>query len=326
MNRFAFLTGFSLLITGSVFCQTQHQYGFSLPDKKGAALVTPPLDVDPHVTLSDDNGRIKAEWNAEELGIVMTVFVQSAEKPGDSKICRDTWWPQTESTIKKVAKIKDRKETEQADVALVEYLIPEVAGQKLNQKNVHAYLAGGDIWAEVHISKVLFKPEDQAQLDAVVHSLQIKPQYTNTSRDYWRWGAMAMGNKNFGKAREHFQKSLDLEKTSSRLDERALRAMIVQLGAIYGLSGDQAKAKDTLEYGISRYPDYGQFHYSLACSYADARKMDESLTEIRSAYAAPAGKYPEEPPIADPLKVSCFRELAKKQEFVDAVKAIQTQH
>jgi tetratricopeptide (TPR) repeat protein len=326
MNKFARLIVFSLLFASAMFCQAQQQYGFTLPDKKGAVLISPPLAASPDVALKNNDTQLKAEWHSEETGLVITLFVQPAEKAGDSKVCRDTWWLQTEPGIEKVAKIADRKTSEQGDVALVEYTIPEFANQKISQKNVHAYLAGGDIWAEVHISKVEFKPEDQPKMDALVNSIKIKPEYVNTSRDYWRLGMLAAGNKDYSKNQKYFQMALDLEKTSPRLDERALRVMIVQLGAIYGLSGDLAKAKETLEYGISRYPDYGQFHFTLACSYAGAHKMDKSLEELRLAYAAPAGKYPEEPPIADPLKMSCFSELAKQQKFVDEVKAIQAKH
>jgi tetratricopeptide (TPR) repeat protein len=325
MHRFAILICFSLLFVSSLFCQAQQQYVFSLPDKKGAVLISPPLAASPNVALKNDDTQLKAEWSSEESGLVITVFIQPAEKAGDSKSCRDTWWPQTETGIAKVAKIKDRKASEQGDVALVEYTIPEVANQKINQKNVHAYLAGGDIWAEVHISKVAFKSEDQVKMDALVNSIKIKPEYSNTSRNYMRWGALAYGDKNYSKTRKYFQMALDLEKTSPGLDERALRTMIIELGALYAFN-DLAKAKEALEYGISRYPDDGQFHYILACSYANAQKMDESLSEIRLAYAAPANKYPDEAPISDPLKTNCFSKLAKEQEFVDTVKAIQAQH
>jgi tetratricopeptide (TPR) repeat protein len=299
------------------------QESYRLPDKKGTLLITSGMKTK-SIELVDDDSQLRVKWISPAHRMIMTAFVQPAEAFGDARICRDTWWPQVERSIVSVVKIKDKTFREQDGVALVEYMVPKFE-KTINQKHVHAYLAGGDVWVEVHISKDDFKPEDQALFDAILRTLHLQTDHDTTSRDYWRWGAIASNQTEYEKAAKYFQKSLDLEKNSPALEPEILRRMIADLGLFYETSGDLAKAKETLEYGLSRYPDYPLYHYNMACVIAHTQKMDESLAELRLAYANPK-KYPEDQARLDPRKDECFSKFAKEQKFMQAVREIQQQH
>ena len=301
----------------------QQQYPFSIPEKRGALFITSEMEIE-KIELVNDDSQLRAIWHSRANLMTMTSFVQPAERPGDSKTCRDTWWPLTERGITRLTTIRDKKLREEDGVALVEYMADFKDG--VNQKHVHAYLAGGDIWAEVHISKVQFKPEDQPLFDAIVNRLRLKADYVNNSRDYWRWGAISSNDTEYEKATRYFQKSLDMEKNSPTLDQPILRRMVADLGLFYGESGNLARARTTLEYGLSRYPDYPLYHYNLACVIALTKKTDESLAELRLAYQQPKNRYPEQEPLPDPLTDDCFSKLAKEQKFIQAVREMQQQH
>ncbi|HSK45652.1 MAG TPA: hypothetical protein VLA83_17380 [Candidatus Binatia bacterium] len=300
------------------------QQSYRLPGKKGTLLITTGMETK-STALVDDDSQLRVKWDSPAHLMTMTAFIQPAETPGDARTCRDTWWPQTERNIVSVAKIKDKQLREQDGVALVEYMVAKFQ-KTTNQKHVHAYLAGGDVWAEVHISKVDFKPEDQALFDAILRTLRLQVDYVTNSRDYWRWGAIASNQTEYKKAAKYFQKSLDLEKISPALEPKILRRMIADLGLFYETSGDLAKARETLEYGISKYPDYPLYHYNMACVIAHTQKMDESLAELRLAYTNRKNKYPEDEDLLDPREDDCFGKFAKEQKFIHAVQEMQQQH
>jgi len=320
MKRFIHTVSIFVLL-GSFRLALAQQQSYRLPDKKGTLLITTGMKTK-SIELVDDDSQLRVKWDSPANLMTMTAFVQLAETPGDARTCRDTWWPQTERNIVSVAKIKDKQFREQDGVALVEYMVAKFQ-KTTNQKHVHAYLAGGDVWAEVHISKVDFKPEDQALFDAILRTLRLQVDHVTNSRDYWRWGAIASNQAEYKKAAKYFQKSLDLERISPALEPRILRRMVADLGHFYEKFGDLARAKETLEYGLSKYPDYPLYHYNLACVIALTQKMDESLAELRLAYANRKNKYPEDEDLLDPREDDCFGKFAKEQKFIQAVREMQ---
>jgi len=319
--RVCFL-GLMLLGVSPLFAQYK---AYSLPDKKGLLRITPGQLGTADVQLVDDDNQLRAKWEASSLGLYMTAFVQNAEKPGGSKVLRDTWWPQTERIITGAAKIKDKRLYEKGDVALVEYIVPKIQGRDINQKHVHAYVAGGDIWAEVHISKVEFKAEDQGMFDAIVDSISIVPDYVNNSRDYWRFGAIASNRGDYRKTADYFQRSLDLDKSTPVLDKAIFRKMMAELGYLYQKLGDLPKAQSTLEYGISKHPDYAILHYNLASVFAERAQLDQTLEELRLAYKYKNSLSGDDVRFPDPLTDKYFAALASDQKFVTAVRQMQQQ-
>lgn len=295
---------------------------YSIPEKKGALrMVTAQMGTG-RLSLHNDDTQLRVEWESPEEGMVMSAFIQPAEAAGDAKVCRDTWWPQTQREIAKAAKIQDLRLREVGKVALVEYMVPKVQGRAIHQRHVHAYLAGGDIWAEVHISKVGYTLLDAQLFDDIMTTLQIDPDYENEGTDYWRWGAIHSNNAEYAKTLKYFQRSLELEKKSPSLTQVILRKMITDLAYLYEKYGDLAKAGETAEYGLSRYPDYAAYHYEMACLLARTQKQDESLAELRVAYQN-RHKYPEERPLPDPATDACFISFAGDKKFLETVRELK---
>jgi tetratricopeptide (TPR) repeat protein len=81
-----------------------------------------------------------------------------------------------------------------------------------------------------------------------------------------------------------YQLALNREKAKRTLSQTLWRVMIDNLGQAYGISGDLKKAKATLDYGISKDPNYPMFHYNLACTYAEMNDVDKAISSLRKAY------------------------------------------
>jgi hypothetical protein len=115
--------------------------------------------------------QLRAFGRPDKLDI--TAFLQQVTFPASPDKCRDEWW----SEGKKAPFQRDNlQETVVKDgVARVEYIVPEFQGVKVHQKNVHAYLGAGDLCAEIHLSKVAFKPDDQKLFEDLLASVKLRP-------------------------------------------------------------------------------------------------------------------------------------------------------
>jgi hypothetical protein len=58
-------------------------------------------------------------------------------------------------------KLAEIRQSQLGDMAVLEYMIPEANGEPIEQKNVFGCLAKEDVYADIHASKMAFKPADQ---------------------------------------------------------------------------------------------------------------------------------------------------------------------
>jgi hypothetical protein len=58
--------------------------------------------------------------------------------------------------------------SEVGEVAMLEYLVPEIDGMVIRQKNKIAYYVRGDYWLHIQVSKALFQEEDEPLFSAVL--------------------------------------------------------------------------------------------------------------------------------------------------------------
>lgn len=227
----------------------------------------------------------------------------------------------------------DLRENEIKDgIARVEFIIHKYKGSPIEQKNIHAYLGSGNLCAEVHLSKVVFKPADQKLFEEVLASVRLLPEADgdNTpsaaSADVMSYVGQASRfylQRNYSAAAPLYQKALDMEKTRRTLDSSIFRVLVDNLGMSYGISGNLEKAKETFAYGITQDPEYPMFYYNMACTYGEMNKMEESLEQLRLAYKYRANMIPGEGGVPDPLTDDSFRAFVKDEKFVQAVHEMQ---
>jgi tetratricopeptide (TPR) repeat protein len=287
----------------------------------------------PEIRVRPDGKEVQLRAFGRPDGLEITAFLQRVTFPASAERCRDEWWPDT----KKGPFQRDNlQETVVKDgIARVEFIVPEFQGVKVQQKNIHAYVGGRDLCAEIHLSKVAFKPQDQKLFEDLLASVKLLPDalpsagqqiqaqpQDHDSSFYFGEGSKFYLQENYSEAANSYGKALDLEKQKRTLSKDYFRVLVDNLGMSYGISGNLPQAKATFEYGLTQDPEYPMFFYNLACTYGEMDKVDDALAQLRLAYKYKANMIAGET-LPDPLKDDSFRHFAGNEEFVKAVREMQ---
>jgi tetratricopeptide (TPR) repeat protein len=216
--------------------------------------------------------------------------------------------------------IKDVKASEVGSMAVIEYLLPKVQGVPLQQKNFIGCAAKDDIYIDLHLSKVLFKPADESLFNDILNHVHIGDRATQssdsdaTSFDYFREGSQFYAANDFRNAIGPYQKALDLEKQQPELSKNYWHVLVDNLGMAYGITNDLKRAEETFNYGVSKDPDYPMFYYNLGCVYAERNDMDKSMDYLRKAFALKANSIPGES-MPDPRHDDSFQRFMSNERF-----------
>lgn len=288
----------------------------------------------PETRVRPDGKEVQLRAFGRPDGLDITAFLQHVEFPASAEKCRDEWWP---GTKKGPFQRDNLQETIVKDgIARVEFIVPEFKGIKVRQKNIHAYVGVNDLCAEIHLSKVDFKPEDQRLFEDLLASVRLLPdgspsadqsQNPSQSRDhdssyYFGQGSKFFLQQNYSQATGPYQRALDMEKAKRTLSKDYFRVLVDNLGMSYGISGNLPQAKATFEYGLTQDPEYPMFYYNLACTYGEMDKMSDALAQLRLVYKYKANMIAGEA-LPDPLKDDSFRHFVGEDEFVKAVHEMQ---
>jgi hypothetical protein len=149
-------------------------------------LDSPGFFVNVNEAAPDGVGRSVAAVN-EATGVTITVFLEQVGGTPDPAACRDrSWakyWKEAEG---KVIQKSDVTETSVAGLTTTEYVIHRIPdsllpkelahlrGKDLNQKHVNAYLGREGACADVHLSKMNFRPEDERLFEAVLKGVRVE--------------------------------------------------------------------------------------------------------------------------------------------------------
>ena len=301
----------------------------SVPGTKGVLEMNVGL-TDWDTQVRDDGLETKLEAMHRADHLLISAFIQKVNFPASAESCRHDWWPKTKKAVS--IKRDDLRETEMKDgIARVEFIIHKFRDAPLEQKNIHAYLGGGEVCAEVHLSRVRFQPEQQQMFEDVLSTVRLLPDAASeeargVSREEMNYLGEASRyylQKNYSAAAQAYQKALDLEKQQGALNPNMFRVLVDNLGMAYAFTGKLDKSKEIFAYGITQDPEYPMFYYMMACTYGEMGKMDEALDQLRLAYKYRANMIPGEGPIPDPLKDDSFRRFAQNEKFVQTVHEMQ---
>jgi tetratricopeptide (TPR) repeat protein len=273
------------------------------------------------------DGTVVLQAMARADHLLVTAFLQRVNFAASAEKCRDARWPNAENALRShKARLDDLQKTTQEGMAKVEFMLQEVQGEKLQMKDVHAYLGSGDLCAEVHLSKVDYVPDDRKLFDDVLATVRLhtddsgaqEQAQASQATEYLGQASRFYIQHNYPAAAERYQKALDLEKQKRTLNKTMFRVLVDNLGMSYGISGNLPKAKETFEYGITQDPEYPLFYYNMACTFGEMGKMDEALEQLRLAYKYKANVIAGES-LPDPMKDDSFRKFVNDKKFVDAV-------
>lgn len=276
--------------------------------------------------------QLRAFDRADKLDI--TAFLQQVDFSASAEKCRSEWWSGTKQGPFQRDDLQEKVVKD--GIARVEFIVPEFQGMKVRQKNVHAYLGSSDLCAEIHLTKVEFKTDDQKLFEDFLASVKLLPDASPSAgqsqdptqaedRDssyYFRQGSEFFLQQNYSEAAKWYQKALDLEKQKRVLPKDLFRVLVDNLGMSYGIAGKLPDAKATFAYGLTQDPEYPMFFYNLACMYGEMGDMNDALAQLRLAYKYKANVIVGEK-LPDPMQDDSFRHFVGKEDFVKAVREMQ---
>jgi len=286
-----------------------------LLDSKGAVSIVLGQFRLTQADIQPDDNALRIAAADQPRGMYLSLMLKKAPRAGTSAEVRNEWWDKRRPSP---FQLTDVKKSDRGSLALVDYIIPEYQGQAVQQKNVHAFFAAGEVWGELHISKVEFKSGDEKLFDSVLETVKLDPDYAPGSRDYFGLGSYFYEKADYGHAAIYYQQALDEEKQSRSLDSTFWKVLIDNLGISYGISGNLARSKSVLEYGISVEPKYPLFYYNLACAYAELNDLDNAIVNLKKAFELKSNILPGEK-MPDPASDDSFQRYLGNKKFQDAL-------
>jgi hypothetical protein len=279
------------------------------------------------------NGR--AYLMAENASALMGLSVYLEKTAGKATVddCKRT---QKERITQKVPYKREKIDTsESGDAQIVEYTVPDAAGVKIEQRSLFACIAKDDVYIDIHVSKAMFKPDEEALLHSTFGIARFVDQGASNSKQgvagteparrssaqLFAEGSGYYLKQDFAAAICPHQKALDMEKESRQLSTDYWRVLIDNLGMAYGITGDLDHSEQTLNYGLSQDATYPMFYYNLACVAAGRNDMAKTMDLLRKAYSYKANVIKNET-MPDPRKDDSFQLFMRNQQFQDFVNSL----
>jgi hypothetical protein len=128
------------------------------------------------------DGRVYLLAENQKTNVTLSVYLEKVKGQATAADCAENQKQRLEG---KVAYKREKIETrESAGMAILEYTIPEVQGMPIQQRNLFACVPKDDVYVDVHLSKVLFKPQDEGLFAAVLNSISYIPKTTAGNKKF----------------------------------------------------------------------------------------------------------------------------------------------
>jgi hypothetical protein len=108
--------------------------------------------------------------------INLSMYIEPARDCRDSKSCRDMVWKAGNPAWENP---KNVVQSEIGEASIFEFLIPSFQGMPIKQQNVYAEFVVDGFWVDMHLSKVLYKPEDHKLFERIIKSIKFEPKKSN---------------------------------------------------------------------------------------------------------------------------------------------------
>ena len=109
----------------------------------------------------------------EKRRINISFFIEPATDCKDSKACRDMVWKLGNPMWENPQNIV---QSEIDGVSYFEFLMPSFQGVQLKQQNMYAEFVRDGFWVDLHISKVLYQPEEHKLFERVIKAIKFEPK------------------------------------------------------------------------------------------------------------------------------------------------------
>jgi hypothetical protein len=146
-------------------------YKVSIPGKSWSVKIMLPSDFTiegPDV--SPDGDRVKLAGSDEATRLQFSLFLEKAATEGDARAAREFYWNRLQASPLKMEEVQL---SEKDGAALLSYIVKRAGNRNIDWKSMHLFLSHDGYWLDVHLSKILFQPADQAYFDQILDSIDI---------------------------------------------------------------------------------------------------------------------------------------------------------
>ena len=282
------------------------------------------FEVDYQEFLPDLTGR-SFQAHDSISGLVVSVLIEPVGEFENAVQYRDRWLDNLKQ--QRAFEINALRVFETGDAACFEYIATLPDGPpEFDQKNVFVCRRRDSTSIAIHLSKVQAQPEDQKLFDDFLANVQVVESHFPSAIERYVFGSRYAASGRFDRSAEELSAALNLDRVDYSLSEPILIDLIDRLSHAYAMTGDAVKRRETLEYGVARFPDDPSFHYDLARVYAEAGDLERTLTHLTFAHdlnkaAGSEADFPD--PRKDPAFVQ-FRDNERFETLCDGFGIVST--
>jgi hypothetical protein len=111
--------------------------------------------------------------NDEKNKMTISFFIEPVKDCEDSKACRDMVWKLGNPSWEDPQKVV---QSEIGGVSYFEFFMPSFRGVPVKQQNMYAEFVKDGFWVDMHISKILYKPEEHELFERIIKSVKFEPK------------------------------------------------------------------------------------------------------------------------------------------------------
>lgn len=115
----------------------------------------------------------------EKKKLNISFFIEPVEDCRDSKACRDMVWKLGNPSWENPQKVV---QSEIGDVSYVEFFMPSFKSVPVKQQNMYAEFVKDGYWIDLHISKVLYKPEEHELFERLIKSIKFESKDSQSQK------------------------------------------------------------------------------------------------------------------------------------------------
>jgi hypothetical protein len=111
--------------------------------------------------------------NDEKNKMTISFFIEPVADCNDSKSCRDMVWKLGNPSWENPQNVA---QSEIGGVSYFEFFMPSFRGTPVKQQNMYAEYVQDGFWVDLHISKVLYRPQEHELFERIIKSIKFEPK------------------------------------------------------------------------------------------------------------------------------------------------------
>lgn len=187
-------------------------------------------------------------------------------------------------------------------------------------QHLAAFYVKDGIGVTVTLSGGSIKEEEERFFHSLLDSVRMSDTSTpSSSFDHYHKGRLLYLQRDYRQAASSLGRALTLERLQRQLDPASWRDLVAKLTDSYATTGDVARAKEALDYGLAQEPENSLFNMALARYHASRGDTDAALSSLKKAFASMKKENPRAP-LPNLKYDSAFMRHMKDEKFARAVK------